>query len=94
MKDKYLITVTTLDGDHESRSYGIVEADSQEHADEQAAATIRHDDSGMDTVDSYWSYRDGMTRTELYSVLHISKAEASSLHTLGIAHDITLEEVK
>lgn len=87
MKDKpYLITVTTTDGDHEHRHFAVIRAADQQSAEERAEASIEVDDYKMDTADSPWGYGDCMTATELNSVLKLSEAEASSLHTLGIAH--------
>lgn len=90
-QEPYLITVTMVDGEHEHRHHAVIRAANQQEAEERATASVTLDASEMDTEDSPWAFGDGMTATKLEHVLKLSEAEASSLHTLGIAYEMDSE---
>jgi hypothetical protein len=75
----FLITVTILDGSHEHTAHCLLRARSEKNASRWAKKQCNG-------YDGYFSYGDGLTRTELNFVKEIKREEAKLVESLGLAY--------
>ena len=86
----YLTRVTIFDGNHEHFSYALFKANTLEEAHRLVAVEIEKQDNedpfekDDESQRGYWSYGDGLTRTELLSVEALSKSDVAVLRRLSL----------
>lgn len=86
----FLIAVEIVDGLHEHRDWGIVEAQNLGEAEKMATTQIDIDNDDSDSTDEakYWLYGDGMMSVRLHTVHPLTENDAEVLQKLGIAYII------
>jgi hypothetical protein len=84
----YLGKVTTVDGEHEHKSFVTVKAPDLHTAENMITAEIILDDCGLDAPDSMFGWGDGCTATQLKGVEEIKRAQFNFLKRHNVAFEI------
>jgi hypothetical protein len=86
----FLIKVEIINGNHEHREWGLVEANDMAEAEKIAQSQVEYDNQSREIDDNkrYWTYGDGELEVRLRSVEPITDEDAQVLKKHGIAYQI------